>query len=74
MRQKSLNFLKINRKWLLSGVITLTLGYITMGWNIPTNNQIGTNIFAWHKLTLAPILLITGFILIGISIMIEPEK
>ena len=74
MKKELLNFLKINSRWLQSGIILLLLGYICLSWNTISSKQLSESIFAWNKLILAPILLFAGYALIGIAIMIEPEK
>jgi len=69
-----LNYLKLNIKWLFAGIFLLILGYIILGWNSPDKKTYEETVFAWHKLTLAPIFLLTGYLFIGISIMIRSKK
>jgi len=68
-----LSFLKLNVKWLAAGIFFLVLGYIILAWS-PTGNKsyIGT-VFAWNKMTLAPIVILIGYVMIGLSIM-RPSK
>lgn len=68
-----LNFLKLNIRYLVVGLFLIILGYIIMAWDIP-NVTGGANVYAWHKLTLAPIILVLGYITIGISIMVKSSK
>lgn len=56
------------------GIILLLLGYISLGWNGTNHNPVDENIFSWHKLYLAPVLLFVGYALIGFSLMLDPEK
>jgi hypothetical protein len=74
MKGQSLNFLKMNIKWLLFGILLLLLGYIVLGWTPASALSFEERIFAWHKLTLAPILLLSGYVLIGVSIMVRSKK
>jgi hypothetical protein len=74
MNGQSLNFLKLNIKWFTAGIILLLLGYIVMGWTSATASSFEAKIYAWHKVTLAPVLLLSGYLLIGISIMVRSKK
>jgi hypothetical protein len=68
-----LNFLKLNTRWLIIGVLLIILGYIIMAWDVP-GALAETKAYAWHKLTLSPLVLLLGYIAIGVSIMIKPGK
>jgi len=47
-----------------------TLGYIILGWdNNPVPRSYEATVFAWHKITLAPIIILLGYAVIGLSIM-----
>ena len=74
MKDKSLNYLKLNIKWLITGIFLLILGYVILGWNASGNKSYEETVFAWHKLTLAPIILLVGYVCIGLSIMIRTRK
>jgi hypothetical protein len=73
MERRSLKFLKINSIWLIAGIILLILGYsiLQISGEGKTWEQ---QVFAWHKLTLAPIILISGYVSIGLSILIPAKK
>ena len=73
MKGVVLNFHKLNTKWLIPGILLIILGYIIMAWDIQGVSA-GANVYAWNKLTLAPIILLLGYIVIGVSIMIKPGK
>lgn len=73
MKQQPLNFLKINTKWLLGGIFLLILGYVILQIS-PEGKTWEQTVFAWHKLTLAPLILITGYVVIGLSIFISAKK
>jgi len=72
--KESLNFLKLNVKWLGIGILLLLLGYVVLGWNSASAPSFETRLYAWHKVTLAPFLLLLGYICIGISIMVSSKK
>lgn len=73
MNGQSLNFLKLNVKWFIAGILLLLLGYIVMGWTSANAPLFETRVYAWHKITLAPVLLLSGYLFIGISIMIRSK-
>jgi hypothetical protein len=73
MAKQPLIILKINRKWFISGVILLLLGYIILQINRPETNW-ESAVFAWYKLILAPIILISGYFFIGLSLFIPSKK
>jgi len=73
MNGQSLNFLKLNTKWLIAGILLLLLGYIVLGWT-SSHASFEERVFAWHKMTLAPILLLSGYIFIGVSIIVRSKK
>jgi len=74
MKGKILNRFKVNSKWLITGIILLLSGYAIMGWSAASALPYEARVFAWHKLTLAPIILILGYVAIGLSIMLTPTK
>lgn len=74
MNGQSLNFLKLNIRWLLSGILLLVLGYIALGWTATGATSFEERTFAWNKVTLAPFILILGYVFIGVSIMIRSKK
>ncbi|HEY4786003.1 MAG TPA: DUF3098 domain-containing protein [Bacteroidales bacterium] len=71
MKHSLLNYLNLNIKWLLAGIFLLILGYIILAWTPSGNKSYEETVFAWHKLTLAPIILLTGYVCMGVSIMIK---
>ena len=74
MNVQSLNFLKLNIKWFIAGILLLLLGYIVLGWTSVNAQSFEARVYAWNKVTLAPILLLSGYIVIGISIMVRSKK
>jgi hypothetical protein len=73
MAKQSLIILKINRKWFITGLILLILGYIILQIN-PHGTNWEQTVFAWYKLILAPALLVSGYLFIGISVFITSKK
>jgi hypothetical protein len=69
MKAQTLKFLKINTVWFVIGIILIISGYVIMGWNTSQSATYEQRVFAWHKLTLAPIVLIMGYFSIFLSIM-----
>jgi len=74
MKGQTLNFLKLNIRWLGLGIFLLILGYIILGWSASGNKSYEETVFAWHKLTLAPIILLMGYAMIGLSIMLRKKN
>jgi hypothetical protein len=74
MNGQALNFLKLNSRWLTAGIILLILGYIILGWNSTGSKSFEAGVFAWHKLILAPVVLLLGYSMIGVSIMFPLKK
>jgi Protein of unknown function (DUF3098) len=73
MKDQVLNFSKLNIKWLLVGLFLLVLGYVILGWGSVGKSYEAT-VFSWHKMTLAPIILLLGYVTIGFSIMHQSKK
>jgi hypothetical protein len=73
MKNETLKILKINYKWLIAGIFLVILGYLILSINTG-NKPYEQTVFAWHKLTLAPIILIGGYFSIGFSILTSKEK
>jgi hypothetical protein len=67
MTEQPLKILKLNIKWVLTGIIILILGYIILSINLETSSY-ENKVYAWHKMTLAPITIIAGYIILGLSI------
>ena len=74
MKKKSLNFLKLNIKWLIAGLFLLILGYLVLGWSPGGNKSYEETVFGWSKLVLAPIIILLGYTTIGFSIMLQAKK
>lgn len=56
----------ISRKILVTGIIMLLIGYVVM--------TLGTEIYSFWKITIAPIIIVSAFFVIGYSIMRKKRK
>jgi hypothetical protein len=68
LKLTSNNFL-INLKWLIIGIGIIVLGFSLM-YSKPVNqfNEFDHNKFSFIHLSLAPIFVVTGYLVVGISI------
>ena len=74
-REESVLFTKDNYKWMLIGAVVLTLGFFLMaGGKSPDPNVFDdAAIYSFRRITLAPILIVGGFI-IEIYAIIKKQK
>lgn len=72
MATQPLKILKINKIYLICGIILVILGFIFLKYT-PMEKSWENQVFAWNKMVLAPITLVLGYVLIGISIF-KPSK
>ena len=70
-REESVLFTKDNYKWMLIGAVVLTLGFFLMaGGKSPDPNVFNdAAIYSFRRITLAPILIVGGFIIEIYAIM-----
>lgn len=74
---KSLRFVmtKKNYQILFGGIFTLLLGYMLMsGGGNPDPAVFDESIFSFQRITLAPIVVLVGYGIIGYSIMYKPKS
>ncbi|HXR83559.1 MAG TPA: DUF3098 domain-containing protein [Hanamia sp.] len=73
--QESVLFTKDNYKWMLIGLIVMTIGFFLMaGGKSPDPNVFNDNqIYSFRRITLAPILIVGGLI-IEIFAIIKKQK
>ena len=73
--QTNLSFGRQNYKLLLIGLFVLALGFILMiGGGSDDPNVFSYKIFNFQRLTLAPILILSGFIIEIFAIMKKPQN
>lgn len=63
-------FTKKNYVMLLVGVLVIVLGFVLMsGGGEHTATEFDSSIFSFRRITLAPIVVIAGFVVVGVAIM-----
>jgi hypothetical protein len=63
-------FIVKNYVMMLAGVMVIVLGFILMsGGGEHTVTEFDETIFSFRRITLAPIVVVAGFIIVGVSIM-----
>lgn len=68
-------FSKENYKWMLIGLVVLTIGFFLMaGGKSPDPNVFNDNqIYSWRRITLAPILIVGGLVIEIFAIIKKPK-
>ena len=76
MPSKQTLFGKENYIWMIAGLILLAIGFILMaGGKSPNPNQFNDNeVYSTQRITVAPILIVAGFIVEIIAIMKKPKN
>ncbi len=67
-------FDKENFKWMLCGLIVIAIGFILMAGGKSSNPNVfqDNDVYSFRRITLAPILIIAGFIIEIVAIMRKP--
>jgi hypothetical protein len=67
-------FDKENFKWMLGGLIVIAIGFILMAGGKSSNPNVfqDNDVYSFRRITLAPILIIAGFIIEIVAIMRKP--
>ncbi|MFA8300808.1 MAG: DUF3098 domain-containing protein [Hyphomicrobiales bacterium] len=74
-KEDKMAFGRDNYKFLIIGLIVIAIGYILMiGGGSDDPNVFNEAIFDFQRLTLAPIVIIIGFIIEGYAILKKPKK
>ena len=74
MEKKKLLFGKRNYKFMLIGIFFIALGFILMsGGGSEDPNIFNVEIYSFRRITLAPMLVILGFIIEVYAILTKPE-
>ena len=68
--KKRMPFTRRNYAYMLAGVVVIILGFILMsGGAEHTATEFDESIFSARRITVAPIVVIAGFVLVGFAIM-----
>ena len=68
-------FTKKNYVLLIIGVVTLIVGYLLMsGGGDPDPKVFDESMFSFRRITLAPIVILLGYAVLGYAIMSKPDK
>lgn len=63
-----------NYRLLLIGLVVIIVGFLLMsGGKSDDPNVFNPEIFSWRRITLAPIVVLAGFVIEGIAIMKKPK-
>lgn len=63
-----------NYRLLLIGLVVILIGFILMaGGKSDDPNVFNPDIFSWRRITLAPLVVLAGFIIEGVAIMKKPK-
>jgi hypothetical protein len=73
--QQNVLFGKENYKWMLAGLIIMALGFFLMaGGKSSSPNEFNTNeVYSTTRITIAPLLIIAGFVIEIFAIMRKPK-
>ena len=68
-------FDKENYKWMLIGLVVIAIGFILMAGGKSSNPNVfnDKDVYSFRRITIAPILIIAGFIIEIIAIMRKPK-
>jgi len=70
VNQNKILFKKANYQWLISGLVLLVFGYWLMwGGKAQSINIFNYEVFSTVKLTIAPIVVIIGYLLVFVAIL-----
>ena len=68
-------FQRKNYLFLIAGVLVIICGFLLMsGGGSPDPNVFDESIFSFRRITLAPIVVLLGFLIVGYGIMHKPRK
>ncbi len=72
---EKLVFGKINYMLMAAGIVILVIGFLMMsGGGSDDPNVFDEGIFSFRRITLAPILVLIGFVVEGVAIMYRPRN
>jgi uncharacterized integral membrane protein len=68
-------FQKKNYQFLVIGLVILAVGYMLMiGGGSADPNVFSEEIFSFRRITLSPIVILIGYVVIGYAIMVKPKN
>jgi hypothetical protein len=68
-------FSKLNYQILIAGLVILLIGFLLMaGGGSDDPNKFDPGMFSFRRVTLAPVIVLFGFILEGVAIMYRPKS
>ncbi|MFP4018825.1 MAG: DUF3098 domain-containing protein [Bacteroidales bacterium] len=74
-KEKLFAFEKENYRLLIIAVLIIVIGFVLMaGGNAESPDQFNPEIFSFRRITLAPIIVLSGFALVIYAIMKKPKK
>lgn len=63
-----------NYRLLLIGLVVIVIGFLLMiGGKSDDPNVFNEDVFSWRRITLAPLVVLAGFVIEGIAIMKKPK-
>ena len=64
-----------NYKWMLGGVLLLVVGFVLMAGGGSADPEVFNSkaLFSWRRIVLAPIVVLSGFGVVGYSIFKKPK-
>jgi len=66
---------KEGNKFIIAGILALIIGFLLMsGGGVEDPNQFNEEIFSTRRITIAPLVVLIGYFLIGFGIMKTPKK
>ena len=72
--QTGLVFSKLNYQLLIIGLVVIVLGFLLLaGGGSDDPNKWDPSIFNFRRVTLAPVLVLIGFVIEGVAIMYRPK-
>ena len=73
-KDEEMVFSWVNYKFMLLGVLLLVVGFVLMaGGGSDDPNVFNEAIFSWRRIVLAPIVVLSGFGVVGYSIFKKPK-
>ena len=73
-KDEEMVFSWVNYKFMLLGVLLLVVGFVLMaGGGSDDPNAFNEAIFSWRRIVLAPIVVLSGFGVVGYSIFKKPK-